>query len=238
MEMLKIKETFPNLLNKKIDLVQKVINGSSVKPKPKINMTMKGPSYKQVIVPMNNELAKKFIKDSSIHVVNINCALKNIWSNTIANFIQVEDKGIIITTNSISSISDLQEIEKYVKSSLTSDLEQVSTSRLLQSKFYLKIVGIPFISERINTHIFSDEIENVLKTNHLFNNIVLASKFCIIKVSLKSDMSIIWIDIWDIQSGSNAKKIINRCFNIRSFITTVHRTNMNLGMLQCKNCCK
>ncbi len=123
MEMLKIKETFPNLLNKKIDLVQKVINGSSVKPKPKINMTMKGPSYKQVIVPMNNELAKKFIKDSSIHVVNINCALKNIWSNTIANFIQVEDKGIIITTNSILSISDLQEIEKYVKSSLISDLE-------------------------------------------------------------------------------------------------------------------
>ena len=84
MKTLKIKETFPNLLNKKIDLVQKIINSSNVKPKPKINMTTKGLSHKQVIVLMNN---KKFIKDSSIHVTNINCAFKNIWSNIIADFI-------------------------------------------------------------------------------------------------------------------------------------------------------
>ena len=191
METLKIKEAFLNLPNKKIDLVQKVINGSNVKPKPKINMTMKSSSHKQVIILMNNELAKKFIKDSSMHVVNINHALKNIWSNTIANFIQAEDKGIIITTNNISLISDLQEIEKDVKSSLTSDSEYVFTLRLLQSKSYLKIVGILFISKRTNTHISLDEIRNILKTNYLFNNIVLISKPHIIKVSLKSDMSII-----------------------------------------------
>ena len=192
----------------------------------------------QVIILMNNKLAKKFIKDSSMHIVNINHALKNIWSNTISNFIQAEDKGITITINNISSISDLQEIEKYVKSSLTSDSEHVSTPRLPQSKSYLKIVGIPFISERMNTCIFLNEIKNILKTNHLFNNIILTSKPHIIKVSLKSDMSIIWIDIWDIQSGSNTKKIINRHFNIGSFIATVCRANMNPGMPQCKNCWK
>jgi len=86
-ETLKIKEAFLNLLNKKIDLVQKVINGSNIKPKPKINMTTKSPSRKQVIVLMNNKLAKKFIKDFSMHVANINCALKNIQSNMIADFI-------------------------------------------------------------------------------------------------------------------------------------------------------
>ena len=127
MEMLKIKEAFLNLLNKKIDLVQKVINSFNIKPKLKINMTMKGPSHKQVIVLMNNKLAKKFIKDSNMHIVNINHTLKNIWSNIIVYFIWTEDKGIIITTNNMSSISDLQEIEKYIKSSLTSDLEHVST---------------------------------------------------------------------------------------------------------------
>ena len=75
MDILKIKETFPNLSNK---LVQKVINGNNSKPKPKINMTTKGFSCKQVIILMNNELAKRFIKDSSMYIVNINCALKNI----------------------------------------------------------------------------------------------------------------------------------------------------------------
>lgn len=39
---LKIKKTFLYLLNKKIDMIQKVINGSDDKPKPKIIMTTKG----------------------------------------------------------------------------------------------------------------------------------------------------------------------------------------------------
>jgi len=42
-DMLKIKEIFPNLPNKKIDIVQKVINSDNGKPKPKINITTKGP---------------------------------------------------------------------------------------------------------------------------------------------------------------------------------------------------
>ena len=113
--MLQIKESFSNLPNAKIDLIQKVINSSNSKPKPRINMTTKGPSCKQVIVPISNNLSKKFTKNSSIHVININQALKGINSKTIVDFIRVEDKGIVITTNNISLNSDLQEIEKYVK---------------------------------------------------------------------------------------------------------------------------
>ena len=149
-EMLKIKKMFSNLPNKKIKKMQKVINGSKDKVKLKINMTTKGLSRKQVIIPMNNNIAKKFIKNSSLHVANINCALKTIKSNIIADFIHVNNKGIVITTNNISSESDLQEIEKYVKNSLSSDIENVSLPRLPQSKLYLKIVGIPYISKKTN----------------------------------------------------------------------------------------
>jgi len=52
-EMLKIKKTFPNLQNKKIKIVQKIISGQD-KPKPKISMTTKGPSHKQVIILMKD----------------------------------------------------------------------------------------------------------------------------------------------------------------------------------------
>jgi len=218
---LKIKETFPNLPNRKIDLIQKVINDSSNKSKPRINMTTKGPSHKQVIILMNSELGKKFIKDSSNHVANMNYALKEIIFKMIVDFICVEDKEIVITTNNISSNSDLQEIKKYIKSSLSTNKEQILSPRLSQSKSYLKIIGIPYNSKNYNSHISSDEVKNILKSNHLFNDIVLAFKPCIIKVSPKSNIFIIWIDIWNTQSGSNAKKIINRCFNIGSFIVTV-----------------
>ena len=235
-DALKIKETFPNLPNSKINLVQKVINGPSTKPKPRINITTKGPSRKQIIVLMRIELSKKFIKDLSMHVININRTLKGINSKMIVDFICVEDKGIVITT--ISSNSDLQEIKKYVKNSFSSEAKQISFPRLPQSKSYLKIVGIPYINNITNSHFSSDDVESILRSSHIFNDIVLASRPCIIKVSPKSDMSIIWIDIWDSQSGSNAKKIINRRFNVESFIATVWGANMNLGVPQCKNCWK
>ena len=173
-----------------------------------------------------------------MHVTNINCALKAIKSNMIADFICIEDKGIIIIINYISSSSDLQEIEKYVKNSLSSDAKQVLLPRLLQSKFYLKIVGILYINKKTNSCISLDNMKNILKNNHLFNNIILASKPQVIKLSPKSNMAIIWIDIWDTQSGSNTKKVINRWFNIRSFIATVRGANINPGISQCKNCWK
>ena len=157
---LKIKESFPNLPNAKINLIQKVINDSNSKPKPRINMTMKGLSRKQVIIPMSNNLSKKFTKDSSMHVININRALKDINSKTIVDFIHVEDKGIVITTNNISLNSDLQEIEKYVKNSLSTDAEQISPPRLPQSKSYLKIVGIPYNSGRLQILVFLPMMSN------------------------------------------------------------------------------
>ena len=96
-------------------------------PKPYINITTKGSSHKQIIVLMNKEAASKYIKNVSIHICTINCALKSIKLNIIADFISVDDKGIIISTNNIVSPSDLQEIEKYVKSSFHNDDNQIST---------------------------------------------------------------------------------------------------------------
>ena len=52
MNMLKIKEIFLNLPNKKINTIQKVVNSSNDKPKPRLNVTTKDSSYKQVIIPV------------------------------------------------------------------------------------------------------------------------------------------------------------------------------------------
>ena len=67
---------------------------------------------------------------------------------------------------------------------------------------------------------------------------MLASRPQIIKISPKSDMAIIWINIWDVQSSNQTKELINRCFNIGSYIATIRGTNMNYSMSQCKNCWK
>ena len=230
MNTLKIKEAFPKLSNKKIDSIQKVINGDNVKPKPRINMTTKGPSHKQIIILMPNELGKRFTKDLASHITNINCTLKNIKSNICADYISSDSKDVIIVTNNVASSSDLQEIEKYVKQSLDNNSNLIEILRLPQSKSYLKIVSIPYYINKSSTHISTEDIEHVLKNTYIFNEIVLTLRLRIIKVLPKSDMVIVWIDIWNNQNGDNAKKFINRCFNIGNIVATVRGANMNSGI--------
>jgi len=127
MNTLKIKKIFPNLSNNKIDSIQKVINSSNDKAKLRLNMITKGPSCKQVIVPMSCNLGKRYIKDLSSYVININQALKSIKSNICTDFMCADNKGIIISTNNVAANSDLQKIEKYVKMSLTTNDNSISS---------------------------------------------------------------------------------------------------------------
>ena len=187
-------DTFPNLQNKKIEVIQKIISGQN-KPKSKINITTKGLSCKQVIIPMKDVSMNNFIKDLSMYVFNINQILKNIKSSTMADYIHIDSKGIVITTNNVASSSDLQAIEKYIKRTSSINTDQVQSPRLSQSKLYLKIISIPYLTEASNMQIISDKVERILKSNHIFNNIILASKPRIVKVSPKLDMAIIWINI-------------------------------------------
>ena len=90
----------------------------------------KGLSCKQVIIPMSIENAEYFIRESSMHVININRTLKDIKSNIMADFIHIDSKRIIISTNNIACPLDLQEIEKYVKNLLYTVADQIEAPKL------------------------------------------------------------------------------------------------------------
>ena len=131
---------------------------------------------------------------------------------------------------------DLNTIKKYIKNIDVVDSKDVIALWLPQSGSYLKILDIPYIIEDTNTSVSSEIVEQILQSTYIFNNIVLVSKSRVIKSSPKSDIAVIWIDIWDVQSSSKAKSLINRYFNIENYITTIQGTNMKPGIPQCKNC--
>ena len=60
---------------------------------------------------MSNDNNTKFMKNSSVHVVNINRALRNAKSEVLADFIYLDPLGITVVTNKVSMQSDLQIIE-------------------------------------------------------------------------------------------------------------------------------
>jgi len=85
-EVLKIKETFPSLNAQKINQVNSIINGQN-KTKPRIKMTTKGPSRKQIIIPISNDNIVSFMKNSSTHVANINRSLRNAKTDVLVDYI-------------------------------------------------------------------------------------------------------------------------------------------------------
>ena len=170
---------------------------------------------------MSGNKKKNFMDKSNAHVSNINRVLKNIKSNILVDFIHTDTADIIVVTNKVVSSLNLQTIKHYVKDANRINSNEVNSPRLPQSKSYLKIIDLLYFQENTTTSIISNVVKNILKENYIFNNIFLISKPKVIKVSPKSNMAIIWIDIWDIQSGSNTKMLINRCFNVGNYITTI-----------------
>ena len=202
-------------------------------------MMTKGLSRKQVIIPMSGKNISSFMKSSSLHVANLNRLLCSAKSEVLTDYIYADPIGITIITNKISQQSDMAIINNYVKSLNDINSLQMNEPCLPKSKSYLKIIGIPFYPHaNSQERLTLNDIKTILKQNHIFDNILLASKPRVIKVSPKSDMSIVWLDIWNIQSSSNTKMLINRCFNVRNYIVTIRGANMNPSVPQCKNCWK
>jgi len=235
-DVLKIKESFLALTTKQIDRVNNIIKGNPT-PKPHTQMITKGPFRKQVIIPMSTDNNTTFTKNSILHVANINRLLKNAKSDVAADFIRSDPNGPVIVTNKVTNQSDLQIISQYIRRSEDINKLQVEEPCLPQSKSYLKIIGIPFFPNgRSQDRLNASDVETILKQNQIFNDVKLALRPRVIKVFPKSDMSIVWIDIWDHQSSSKAKCLINRYFNIGRYIATIRGANMNPGVPQCKNC--
>jgi len=163
---------------------------------------------------MNNDNKMKFIEDSSTYVFNLNRELKNIKSKVMVDFVLQEIAGIVIITNKVASELELQTIKNYIKNANQIETEEVDVLQLSQSKLYLKITDILYLREDTNMPITSDVVEDIMRKNHVFNNMTLVLRPQVIKVSPKSDIAIVWIDIWDVQSNSKAKELINRCFNL------------------------
>jgi len=235
-DILRVKQAFPSLSADEVRKILKVKNSSEGKKKLKLNMTTRGPSRKEVIIPMTKSNAELIMKSVHKQITNINEHLKNSNSDIIADFIRLLNNRVIITTNRPANATELSRIENFLKKIDNIDPISIEAPRLPKSKSYMKIVRLPYNSE-LGT-ITPDFIKGILKETHLFKDATLASKPCVIKASTKSDKAVVWVDIWDSQSSSAAKNIINCHFNIGCYIATVRGTNMNPGIPQCKNCWK
>ena len=192
-DIVRVKEVFPALSADEVGKVLKIKNSGGNNKKPKINMTTRGPSRKEVIILMAKNIAELIVNSAHTHITNINKCLRNAKSDIVADFIRITNNGIVITTSKLANDLNLTTIENYLKSIQNIDSNSIESPCLPKSKSYMKIIGLPY---KINQDALSpDFIEGVLKETHLFKDVMLASKPRIIKASPKSDMAVVWVDI-------------------------------------------
>ena len=164
-----------NLLNKKIKDIYKTINNTE-KIKLCINMMIKGPLHKQIIVSIGNENISKFMSSSSEYVTNLNKALKDIKSDIFISFIKSNYCSLIIILNRVTSPLDLTVIKNYIKNINSVNTNDIQSTCLFQFKSYLKILGISYFIKDTNIPVNSSMIETIIKFTHIFNNIHIAFK--------------------------------------------------------------
>jgi len=143
-----------------------------------------------------NNMAR-IIAQSNEHFANIYRLLKNIKLEVSADYMHLNNKRIVITTNKIAIFSNLNTVEKYIKELNNVDANDIMSPKLSQSKSYLKILGILYFVNNTNLLITLDIIKTVVKSTHIFNNIVLTSYPWVIKAFQKSDIMVVWINIWN-----------------------------------------
>ena len=111
--------------------IHKIVSGSP-KPKPRIQMTTKGPSRKQVIIPMSSDNISKFMKNSSLHVASINRSLRNAKSQVLVDYIRSDASKSLLTKSQFNLIFTSS---RTISRRLTTSTPSISTHPV-----YLKVL--------------------------------------------------------------------------------------------------
>ena len=146
-DVIQVKKVFPTLSADEVGKMLKAKNSGGGTKKPKINMTTRGQSKREVIIPMTKTNAELIVNSAHIHISNVNKCLRNSKSDIFTDFIRYNVNGIIITMNKPTSDLDLSTIEKYLKNIQNINPDSIKSPRLSKSKSYMKIIGLPYSSE-------------------------------------------------------------------------------------------
>ena len=187
------------------------------------------------MIPLAPAAAEMVVANDASAVESCNKGLVSACSKLRVESVRKAWDGVSMSTNSVASVAELEVIKQWLKK--TAGLGEITEVEpcLPQSKSFLKVLGVPYWDSKTSLPITPAQVAEALSSSPLFESITLASMPHIMKASPSSDMSVIWIDIWDSQKGSKGKILINRSFNFRRHTATVRGTAIHPGVAQCHN---
>ena len=195
-----------------------------------LKMTTHRPTRHQVLIPLDTPIAEVIVANAATAVEFSNRGLVEAHSKLRVESVCKPWDGIFMSTNFVVLAAELEIIKQWLKKVAGLAASTMVEPHLPQSKSFLKILSIPYWGNNSLLSITQAQVESVIANTPIFEEVVLASHSRIMKVSPSSDMSVIWIDIWDSQKGSKGKTLINRSFNFGRYTATVWETAMYPGV--------
>ena len=160
-------------------------------------MTTQGPTRCQVLILLAPAAAEMVVANTALAVESCNKGLVSACSKLRVESVRKTWDGVSMSTNSVASVAELEVIKQWLKK--TAGLGEITEvePRLPQSKSFLKVLGVPYWDSKTSLPITPAQVAEALSSSPLFEGVTLASMPHIMKASPSSDMSVIWIDIWD-----------------------------------------
>jgi len=229
LHLLQLKEAFPNLLQATIISMHQASlgsanasQGSSSRPgvSRTLKMTTQEPTRCQV-VPLDSAAAELIVANAASAVQSCNKGLVSARSKLRVESVHKAWDGVSMSTNSIASAAELEVIKQWLKKTAGLGESTEVEPRLPQSKSFLRVLGVPYWDSKTSLPVTSAQVAEALSSSPLFKGVTLVSMPRIMKASPSSDMSVIWIDIWDSQKRSKGKTLINCSFNFERHTATV-----------------
>ena len=240
LRLLQLKEVFPNLPQAIIISIYQASLGSANASQessshPGVSRTLKmmtqGPTRHQVLVPLDSAATETMVANAASAVQFYNKGLVEACSKLRVESVRKAWDGMSMSTNSITSAAELDVIKQWLKK--TAELGESTEVEpcLPQSKSFLKILGVPYWDSKSSLPITRAQVEAALSNSLLFEGVSLASMPCIMKASPSSDMSVIWIDIWDSQKGSKVRLSLTGHSTLGIILLQSGRLLCTLGLL-------
>ena len=233
-------DIFPDLPMEKILAMYQSSFGASASPNRgdavhssasrTLKMTTHRPTRHQVLIPLDTPIAEVIVANAATAVESSNRGLVEAHSKLRVESVCKPWDGIFMSTNFVVLAAELEIIKQWLKKVAGLAASTMVEPHLPQSKSFLKILSIPYWGNNSLLSITQAQVESVIANTPIFEEVVLASHSRIMKASPSSDMSVIWIDIWDSQKGSKGKTLINRSFNFGRHTATVRGTAMHPGV--------
>ena len=188
------------------------------------------------MIPLTPATAEMVVANAVSAVKSCNKSLVSACFKLRVESVHKAWNDVFISTNFVASAEELEVIKQWLKKIAGFGKDTEVEPRLPQSKSFLKILGVSYWDSNSSLPITPTQVAEALSTSPLFEGITLASIPRIMKASPSSDMSVIWINIWNSQKGSKSKILINHLFNFGHHTATVRGTAMYPGVAQCHNC--